>query len=231
MKGQSLDCSSRSSRIDWSSACLLAIIGAVIDHQFQHRFALARGGDDVLDLLGREHDLAVEIERLRNRLLQLDRDVVVNPFRHAIDRRGLGVVHPGVDLEAIALAGRILPGGRAQIAQRQLALAAVELRHLAEFAAVALAGIARKIVEDAPARARYRIGAARLDELEFVERLMGEKRAACACERWSDSEAGSNGCSNREHQSTDRNRERASHVLFFPRGRFVTLVRAPLRRN
>ena len=106
----------------------------------------------MLDLLGREHDLAVEFERLRDRLFQLDRDVVADPFRHAIDRGGIGIVHPRVDLEAVALARGILPGMRAQIAQRQLALAAVEFRHLAKFGRVALAGAAREIVEDAPAR-------------------------------------------------------------------------------
>ena len=106
----------------------------------------------MLDLLGREHDLAVEFERLRDRLFQLDRDAVADPLRHAVDRRGLGIVHAGVDLEAVAFARSIFPGMRAQIAQRQLALAAVELRHLTKFGRVALAGAAREIVEDAPAR-------------------------------------------------------------------------------
>src|SRR5207237_6595430 len=67
-----------------------------------------------------------------------------------VNRDSVGIVHAGVDLEAVALARGIFPGMRAQIAQRQLALAAVEFGHLAKFGRVALAGAAREIVEDAP---------------------------------------------------------------------------------
>ena len=81
--------------------------------------------------------------------------VTWSPVRSATPSTGLESVSfiRDVDLEAIALARAVLPGGRAQIAQRHLALAAVELRDLPEFRGIALAGAAGEIIEDA-ARAR-----------------------------------------------------------------------------
>src|ERR1700730_276119 len=157
---------------------LLAVIGPVIDHQLQHGLAFPRRRDDALDLLGREYRIAVERKRLGLRLFQFDRNMVAGALRDAFDRAGVGVVHPGVDLETVALARAILPGSRAQIAQRDLALAAVQFGHLPEFRGVAFAGAAGKIIENATARAVDRVGAARLQQTELIKRLMREKCAA-----------------------------------------------------
>ena len=149
--------------------------------------------------------------------------VMRSPTRSAMPSTGAesAVVHAGVDLEAVALARGVFPGMRAQIAQRQLALAAVEFGHLAEFGGVALAGAAGEIVEDAPARARMiALRPARLDQLQFVERLMGEKRPAAAARAGPSAKPASTTAAAREHQSTNRNRKRASHVQFFLDGRF-----------
>ena len=64
-------------------------------------------------------------------------------------------------MEAEALGGAVLPRGGAQIAERDLALAAVELGDLAELQRVALAGAAGEIVEDAAAHRVHRALAAR----------------------------------------------------------------------
>ena len=81
--------------------------------------------------------------------------VIWSPVRSAMPSTGLESPSfiRAVDLEAIALARAVLPRGRAQVAQRHLALADFELGDLAEFGGVALAGVAGEIVEDAPARA------------------------------------------------------------------------------
>src|SRR6202021_3200668 len=97
---------------------------------------------------------------------------------HAVDRAGISIVHSRLDLEAIALARAVFPGGRTQIAQRDLAFAAVQFGNLSEFRGVTVAGAPGKIIEDAPPRAVDRVGAARLHKAEFVKRLMREKRAA-----------------------------------------------------
>ena len=59
-----------------------------------------------------------------------------------------------------ALGVGAFPGRGPQVARRHFAFAAVELRHLAEFERIALAGATAKIVKDAPAHAgELRIGA------------------------------------------------------------------------
>ena len=144
--------------------------------------------------------------------------VMWSPARSAMPStgRGIAVVHPRVDLEAVALAGGVLPGGRAQIAERQLALAAVELRDLAEFGGVALAGAAGEIVEDAAARAVDRVRAARLHQAEFIERLMREKRPAGRGLRCSAGKPRSGGGSGdrQQHQARGRNPERVGPCVF-----------------
>src|SRR5205807_1868658 len=133
--------------------------------------AFAGRGDDALDLLGREHGGAVEREGLRFGQLELNGDMVTSALGDAVDRAGRLVVHARVDLEAIALAGAILPCGGAQVAQRHLAFAEIELGDLAEVRRVAVTGIARKIVEDAAAGAVDRARSPRLDEAQLVEGL------------------------------------------------------------
>src|SRR5882724_906675 len=197
---------------------LLAVIRSVIDHQLEHGLAFPRRRNDVLDLLGRKYRAAIERKRLGHRLFQFDRDMIAGPLRYTVDRARFGVVHPGIDLETIALARAILPGRRAQVAQRHLPLAAVQLGHLAKLRGVALAGAAGEIIEDTPARAVDRVGSARLYQAELIKRLMGEKRAArCgnrlpARETRSDSDGG-----DRQRQRSDitgrRNREPVSHVF------------------
>ena len=74
-------------------------------------------------------------------------------------------------IELIILGGAVFPGVRAQVAERDLALAIVEFRHLPEIELVALAGVAGEIVEDAPAR-RDRRSCRASGELEVVDRAM-----------------------------------------------------------
>src|SRR6266849_9813961 len=105
--------------------------------------------------------------------------MIAGPLRYPVDRARVRVVHPRIDLEPVTLASAIFPGGRAQIAQRHLALAAVEFRDLPEFRGVAFAGAAGETIEDASADAVDRVGATRLHQPELVKRLMREKRAAC----------------------------------------------------
>src|SRR6185312_13136387 len=82
---------------------LLAVVGAVIDGQFQQRLALPCRGDDALDLLGWKYGRAVERERLGLGLFQLDRNVVASAFGHAVDGARLGLIRARVDLESVAL--------------------------------------------------------------------------------------------------------------------------------
>src|SRR5258708_20539361 len=105
--------------------------------------------------------------------------MIAGPLGDPVDRARVRVVHARIDLEPVALAGTVFPGGRAKIAQRHLALAAVQLRNLPEFGGVAFAGAAGKIIENASTDAVDRVGATRLHQRELVKRLMREKRAAC----------------------------------------------------
>ncbi len=87
------------------------------------------------------------------------------------------------ELEALGVAA--FPGGRAQVAGRYLALAGIELRDLAEFQRVALAGIAVEIVEDAAAHRGDLRRVARPAERKLVDGAVGDERdrassAACA---------------------------------------------------
>src|SRR6202012_5895097 len=91
---------------------LLAIIGAVIDHQFKHALSGARGLDDALDLLGRKYGMTVERKGLGLRLLQLDRDVVAGALGDTVDGARIGIVHPRIDFEPEALSLAVLPGCR-----------------------------------------------------------------------------------------------------------------------
>src|SRR5713101_3697446 len=104
--------------------------------------------------------------------------MIAGPLGYPVYRARVRVVHPRIDLEPVTLASAIFPGSRAQIAQRHLALTAVELRDLPEFRGVAFAGAAGKIIEDASARAVDRVGTTRLHQAELVKCLMRQKRAA-----------------------------------------------------
>src|SRR5262249_48364837 len=55
------------------------------------------------------------------------------------------------------LLGRaVFPGGRAQVAERDLALPVIEFRYLTELQRIALAGTAGEIIEDSTARGHRR---------------------------------------------------------------------------
>src|SRR5262249_60154536 len=71
----------------------------------------------------------------------------------------------------------VLPRGRTQVAQRDLALPVVELRDLAEFELVAFADAAGEVVENAAARRNCTALPARLRERELVDRAVGGKLA------------------------------------------------------
>src|SRR5207237_3340126 len=79
-------------------------------------------------------------------------------------------VHVVLRLEAEALAVAFLPGRGTQVAERNLALAAIELGHLAEVERVTFAGAAGEIVHDAAAHALKRALAARTGEAEVIHR-------------------------------------------------------------
>src|SRR3989442_1989040 len=165
-----------------------------------------------MDLLGRENDVAFEVESLGHRLLELDGNVVAAALRNTVDRRGIGIVHTRIDLEAVALAGAIFPGGRAKVAQRHLALAAVQLGHLAELRRVAFAGTAGEIVEDAATGGVDGVGAARFDQAQLIKRLMREKSTACRSDGWSVRKTRSDRKSGNCQQQTAR-RKQANHVF------------------
>ena len=76
------------------------------------------------------------------------------------------LIHVVLRLEAEALALGFLPGGRAQVARVSLALAAVELGHLAKLQRVAFAGAAGEIIDDAAAHGLERL-ACRATEVSF----------------------------------------------------------------
>src|SRR3954447_113830 len=203
----------------------LAVVGAVIDGQLQDRLAVMGRRNDALDLLSREHDLAVEGEILWRRQLQLDVDVVAVALRRAVDPTGVGLVHPGLDLEAVALAASILPGVGAEIAERDLALTAVELGDLAEFGRIALAAAAVETVEDTTARAVDGVGA-RFDEAQVIKRLVREERTIGCVRSATDAESG-----RRERHHSERSPEKVHHVCPFGKRSFDTLMTVPLRRN
>ena len=84
-------------------------------------------------------------------LLRLDRDAVALRSAWPSTASVLLLVEHILRVEAEFLGVAVFPGGRAQIAERDLAFAGIELGDLAELQLVAFAGIAGKIVEDAAA--------------------------------------------------------------------------------
>src|SRR3954451_17938940 len=104
--------------------------------------------------------------------------MITGSFGDAVDRIGWSVVHAAVDLETIALALGVFPRSRAQVAQRHLALAAVEFGDLAELRRVTLAGTAGKVIHNSSARSVDGCRAARIHQTKFVKPLMGKKTRA-----------------------------------------------------
>src|SRR5205085_5124519 len=88
------------------------------------------------------------IELFLLRLGELDGDPLGLPFRVAVDVFDEAIVQVILGSEPEALCFRILPTRRAQVAQRPLALSAVERGHLAELQPITFA-CGREIVDDA----------------------------------------------------------------------------------
>src|SRR5262245_7963570 len=127
-------------------------------------------------MLGRKYDIGADLERLFLRLGQRDGDIVGVPLGPAVDALGQLVVEEILRVETQPGALAVLPGGRTQVADGDLALAGSELRDLAELKRISLAGTAGEVVEDAPAHAFDRAFAVRLGELEIVDRAMRSQR-------------------------------------------------------
>src|SRR5499427_10233543 len=162
----------------------LALLRAVVDGKLQNVFAFARSRDDPPHVLGRKDHAHLEVERLGHRLVEGNRDLVALAFGCPIDGIEQRLIEIVLRFEDELLGRVVFPGGRTQVAERDLALAVVEFRHLTELQGITLAGIAGEIVEDAPARGDRRGIAPRLRELEFVDRAVGRKlarRRQCGC--------------------------------------------------
>src|SRR5262245_63646078 len=103
-------------------------------------------------MLGREDDRRLEVERLVLRLRQRHRDGALPALGPPVDRIDQLLIEVVLRGELVGLGGAVLPGGRSQVAQRNLAFAVVELRYLAELELVAVAHAAREVIENAAAR-------------------------------------------------------------------------------
>ena len=90
----------------------------------------------------------------------------------AVDRVEQLLIEMVLRGEAIALGGAVLPGVRAQVAEADLALAVVELRHLPELERIALAGAAGEIVRMRPRAVCTEALPRDLAERELVDRPM-----------------------------------------------------------
>src|SRR5205085_9981791 len=91
-------------------------------------------------------------------------------MRARIDVADLFAVHVVLRLEAEALAVALLPGRGAQVAERDLALPAVQFGDLAEIERIALTGAAGEIVDDTAAHALERALTTRAGEAEVIHR-------------------------------------------------------------
>src|SRR5262249_54255310 len=121
---------------------------------------------------GWKHGFGPELERLGFRLFKLNGDTV---------GVAVGVAVSGLDTLLIEVVRRVepehlgvafLPGAGAKIAQGRFAFAGVELRDLAELKHVALAGAARKIIQNAPAHGLDLTLAGRAQQSEVIDRAV-----------------------------------------------------------
>src|SRR4029434_1114363 len=80
--------------------------------------------------------------------------------------------------ELVRFGGAVLPGRRAQVAQRDLAFAIVELGDLAKLELVAVAYVAGKIIENAAARRDSATLATGRCQLELIHRARRRKLAS-----------------------------------------------------
>src|SRR5215510_13514447 len=159
---------------------LLALVGAVVDRHLEDALVCARGFDDAAHVIGRERHGGFEIEALVHRLGEIDGDLVCLALGVPVDAIDQRLVHVVLRLVDELLRRAVFPGGRTHVAEGDLAFAVVELRHLAELQRIAVAGVAREIVKNATARGYRRGIAARLRQLELVDRAV---RGQLVCRR------------------------------------------------
>src|SRR5262249_30403187 len=156
---------------------LLAFFRSIKDRKLQDILVFARGLDDAPHMIGREYGSHRDIERLGGGLLQADGDIVALALGLAvegIDQRLIDVV---LRFEDELLRRAVFPSGRAQVAERNLALPVTQSRDLTEWQGVSAAGMAGEVVEDSPTRAPRGGIAARVRQLELIDRPMGGELA------------------------------------------------------
>ena len=128
-------------------------------------------------MLGRKDDRGLEVELLVLRLRQRDADGILSALGAPVDRIDQLLVEVVLRGELIRLGGAVLPGRRAQVAQRDLALAIIELGDLAKIELVAVAHIAGEAIQNTAARRDRATLAAGLGKLELIHRAVRRKLA------------------------------------------------------
>src|SRR5262249_56055296 len=125
-----------------------------------------RAYEDVAHVLGRKHR-GPGAELLLLGLGELDRNALGPAFRTAVDVLDQAVVQEVLRVETKALGFGVFEARRPQVAQRRLALAAVERGDLPELQAVAFAGAGEIVADPAPHRPHPPL-ASRLAQLDIV---------------------------------------------------------------
>src|SRR5262249_60831267 len=105
---------------------------SVKDRKLQDILVIRRGLCDAPHMIGREYGYRCDVERLGGWLLQADGDVVVLAFGLAVDGIDQRLIDVVLRFEDELLRCAVFPSGRAQIAERNLALPVVEFRDLTE---------------------------------------------------------------------------------------------------
>src|SRR5262249_25182060 len=105
---------------------------SVKDRKLQDILVFARGLDDAPHMIGREYGSRRDVERLGGRLLQADGDVVALALGLTIDGIDQRLIDVILRFEDELLRCAVFPSGRAQVAERNLALPVVEFRDLTE---------------------------------------------------------------------------------------------------
>src|ERR1700674_1961884 len=126
-------------------------------------------------MLGRENKSRFETKRLVRGLGQADTDLRRPTLGLAIHRVGKLLIDEILRIEAKGLGSPLFPGCRAQVAHHNFSLAGVDLRNLTKLQRIPLAGAAGEIVKDAAAHGFDGALAARLQELELIDREMRNK--------------------------------------------------------
>src|SRR5262245_22416425 len=151
---------------------LLTAFRAIIDRQFEDALVVARRLENLPHMLGREDDGRLKVERLVLRLRQRDRDGVLPALGPPVDRVDELLIEVVLRGELIGLGSAVLPSGRSQVAQRDLAFAIVELRDLTELELVAVAHVAGEVIENTAARRDRAAFAGGSGKLELVDRAV-----------------------------------------------------------